>query len=187
MTTTTPSTDLRVVKTIRAIKQALCSIILKTPYKRIRVDMVTKEALINRQTFYRHFSSIDDVFDSIETDMIREMEDSLSDVVSGNLRGGVEVFYHYISADDPVRRKLFFDSGYAFFFRKLSMDYFALDFFMDFGKAKSHRELIPSFVASVATGVYRCGIKDGVSDLRSLSDEAADLLLHGLKGGKRTI
>ena len=48
--------DLRVLKTIRQIDQSLLTCLQQTTFGRITVDMLCKEALINRSTFYRHYA-----------------------------------------------------------------------------------------------------------------------------------
>lgn len=52
----TKGEDLRVVKSIREIKQAFLRLILKKPMDKIKISDIADEALINRKTFYRHFT-----------------------------------------------------------------------------------------------------------------------------------
>ena len=59
------SSDLRVRKSIRDIQRALLELIAKKSYKDIRVNDVIREALVTKKTFYRHFSSLDAVLDSV--------------------------------------------------------------------------------------------------------------------------
>ena len=81
------SSDLRVQKTVKAVKQALVTLIMQKPYRQIRVDELDKEAMINRQTFYSHFASIDNVLEAIGEDMLGELQEGLKALVPGNLRG----------------------------------------------------------------------------------------------------
>ena len=82
------SSDLRVQKSVKVIKTALLTLIMKKPYKKIRVDEITKEAMINRQTFYSHFASIDNVLEAVGEDMLQEMRNDLKPLEPADLRGG---------------------------------------------------------------------------------------------------
>lgn len=82
------SSDLRVQKTVRTVKQSLLTLIMKKPYKKIRVDEITKEAMINRQTFYSHFASIENVLEAIGEDMLSELTEGLKALAPADFRGG---------------------------------------------------------------------------------------------------
>ncbi|MDD7327762.1 MAG: TetR/AcrR family transcriptional regulator [Lachnospiraceae bacterium] len=86
------SSDLRVQKTVKAVKQALVTLIMQKPYRQIRVDELDKEAMINRQTFYSHFASIDNVLEAIGEDMLGELQEGLKALVPADLRGGWRFF-----------------------------------------------------------------------------------------------
>lgn len=58
-----PSTDLRVVKTMKQIDQALLSSLSDTPFEKITVEQLCQVALINRSTFYKYYTSKYDLMD----------------------------------------------------------------------------------------------------------------------------
>lgn len=60
---------------------------MKKPYKKIRVDEITKEAMINRQTFYSHFASIDNVLEAIGEDMLSDLKEGLENLQSADIPG----------------------------------------------------------------------------------------------------
>lgn len=49
--TNMPQTDLRVVKTLKQIDQALLESLSKMPFEKITVDQLCQTAIINRSTF----------------------------------------------------------------------------------------------------------------------------------------
>lgn len=51
------TTDLRVVKTLKQIDQALLESLADTPFEKITVDQLCRAALINRSTFYKYYTS----------------------------------------------------------------------------------------------------------------------------------
>ena len=69
----TKGEDLRVVKSIREIKQAFLRLILKKPMDKIKISDIADEALINRKTFYRHFTVLSDVPKRICSDLAWEL------------------------------------------------------------------------------------------------------------------
>ena len=60
------STDLRVRKTRAAIKDAFEAMMLELPYNKVTVTALCERALINKKTFYRHYSALDDLLEEIE-------------------------------------------------------------------------------------------------------------------------
>ena len=57
--------DLRVIKTRKSIMQAFIKLSDEKDFKNITVKDITQEALINRATFYYHFSDIYDLLDKV--------------------------------------------------------------------------------------------------------------------------
>ena len=55
--------DLRVVKTRRAIRNAFEDILKQKPYTQITVTAIAEKACINRNTFYAHYDSVDDLLE----------------------------------------------------------------------------------------------------------------------------
>ncbi|RZI00587.1 TetR/AcrR family transcriptional regulator, partial [Staphylococcus condimenti] len=48
-------TDLRVIKTKRALSESLFTLLESTMFSSITVNMICEEALVHRTTFYKHF------------------------------------------------------------------------------------------------------------------------------------
>lgn len=65
-------TDLRVVKTLRQIDQALLENLRQRPFPKITVDQLCQSALINRSTFYKYYQ---DKFDLMDRYLGRVMEE----------------------------------------------------------------------------------------------------------------
>ncbi len=58
-------TDLRVTRTIRAIKEAFLKLIIHQPVNKISVAALAKEAEINKGTFYLHYSDLYQLYDEL--------------------------------------------------------------------------------------------------------------------------
>lgn len=72
------STDLRVVRTKRAIETALVSLMATTPLDEVTVQQICASALVNKGTFYRHYR---DKYDVAECVARRELEEFEKTVV----------------------------------------------------------------------------------------------------------
>lgn len=64
--------DLRIVKTRRAIREALLDLMSERELSRITVSELCVRANINRKTFYRHYRVVGDVITQIENDILAE-------------------------------------------------------------------------------------------------------------------
>lgn len=69
--------DLRVIKTQKAIRQALLNLLEKKNLEKITVKEICDQAMISKGTFYYHYRDIDDLF---QTEIVRTFE-SLIDYI----------------------------------------------------------------------------------------------------------
>lgn len=177
----TKGEDLRVVKSIREIKQAFLRLILKKPMDKIKISDIADEALINRKTFYRHFTVLSDVPKRICSDFAEELSEGLKALDPENIRGGVSLFYHLLNTDDPSLKKLFFDNEYLTYFRGLESQFLNDDFFKNFYRRMAVPELGPGYFSAMTDIYLRWRAEEGKkTDLDTLAGQAADLLLNGL-------
>lgn len=70
--------------TRQLIKEAFIHLMTKKPYLEITVSDVVKEAGVARASFYRNFSSVNDVLNDILDKIISGISESILTVVSGN-------------------------------------------------------------------------------------------------------
>lgn len=177
------ATDLRVRKSIRDIKRAVLALIAREPFEQIRIEEIATEAMINRKTFYNHFSSKNDVLDAIEEDLVTSQEQGLKGIAAENLRGGVLLFYHLLDTDDTAYHKLFTEEEYIDFFGKLVNDIFSLEFYRKFYEKAASPEIMPGYFASAAS-IYNAWSKkpSPKESLEELSDVTATLFMKGVQG-----
>lgn len=67
-----PSTDLRVQRTKKVLKDQFKEMFLKMDYEKITIKELCEKAMINRRTFYLHYNSIDDILSEILEEMAEE-------------------------------------------------------------------------------------------------------------------
>lgn len=105
------SIDLRVVKTKRAIYDALVVLLKNNMFEEIKISDICKTALINRSTFYAHFNDKYDLFKSFINDLresfvmeLKEISDNLS--VRDYYLELIGVFLNHIEEKDDVYRSI---------------------------------------------------------------------------------
>ena len=59
-------TDLRVIRTKKAIRDAFCAMIMEMDYPDITIKELTQRAMINRNTFYLHYDSMDALLQELQ-------------------------------------------------------------------------------------------------------------------------
>ena len=69
--------DPRTEKSIRDIKRAMISLIEQESFDQIQAEQIMRAAPVNKNTFYKYFSSKLDVLDAIREDMLSEMQEQI--------------------------------------------------------------------------------------------------------------
>jgi len=68
--------DMRVVKTRRALHQALLTLLKSKSLETISVSALCRQAAVNRGTFYLHYKDVGEVFDEHLRLLLQDLEDS---------------------------------------------------------------------------------------------------------------
>ena len=71
-------TDLRIIKTHKALRESLESLLLEKPLSEITVNEICERAMVRRATFYKHFG---DKYELL-TFILKEMKDEVKDVIA---------------------------------------------------------------------------------------------------------
>ncbi len=80
------STDRRVVRTRKAIRDAFLRLMGEQDYHKITIASIAREADIDRKTFYLHYDSVSDLVDEIVLDEARVMVDGCREAFAGTDR-----------------------------------------------------------------------------------------------------
>lgn len=65
------SKDLRVRRTLNAIRQAFVEMLLEMPYDKITITELSNRANINKKTFYRHYETLDELLEEVQLEYAR--------------------------------------------------------------------------------------------------------------------
>ena len=74
--------DRRVKKTKKAIQDALMTLMDKKNISDITIIELTKEADVNRKTFYNHYSDIYQVMDELENNLVEYLNGLVVDCIA---------------------------------------------------------------------------------------------------------
>lgn len=85
----TGSSDLRVIKTRRTIRETLIVLMGEKELADITVSELSARAMINRKTFYRHYKTVADVVTELENEILAEFSDILRSSNNSVLDAGV--------------------------------------------------------------------------------------------------
>ena len=76
----TVKTDLRVIKTKKAIRDAFAELLSEKDIQKITIKDIADTAVINRKTFYNYYAGVYAVVDEIENEIIMAFNEALRDV-----------------------------------------------------------------------------------------------------------
>jgi AcrR family transcriptional regulator len=90
MSTTSPRTDPRVLRTRQLIRDAFIDLLQEIELEKITVNRIAERATINRVTFYLHYRDIQDMLERMADDMINEIQAILGDVPNQSRSGDMD-------------------------------------------------------------------------------------------------
>lgn len=118
-------TDLRVIKTKRALSESLFTLLESTMFSSITVNMICEEALVHRTTFYKHFYDKYDLLSYL-------LQNITKDYFEKDLRDRIHQPFQSIATfiDFPITKisekqkhdSKFFETGASIFIEKLRQD-----------------------------------------------------------------
>lgn len=105
-------TDLRIIKTYKALTEALKDLLLKKPLTEITVNEICERAVVRRATFYKHFGDkyelLTFILNEMRNDISQKGEQSHLPADNGNLDFYSDIInmLEYMEADEPLFRAL---------------------------------------------------------------------------------
>lgn len=83
--------DVRVVKSKKAIRDALFNILAYKPINKITVKEISDAAGINRKTFYAHYNTIEDIITEMENELVMNIDAYLKNCIISEY--GINPYY----------------------------------------------------------------------------------------------
>ena len=106
--------DLRVVKTKKALHQALLALLKTKSLESISVSVLCRQAGVNRGTFYLHYKDVGALFDEHLHDLLQDLEESyyepyrhVSRLIPGDLDPSTIRIFHHVKKYRPFYEIVF--------------------------------------------------------------------------------
>ena len=107
--------DLRVQRTKDAIRDAFKKLVSSIPYEKITVKQIADRAKINRNTFYLHYETIDDVLFEIQSDYSSRYIKTIKDFnYIKHQEKIVRAFFEFMEAQDDFFKIVTCDSRFDY-------------------------------------------------------------------------
>lgn len=189
--------DLRIRRTKEAIRETFKEMVCEMPYEKITVKEIAERAKINRNTFYLHYETIDDVLKEIQSDY----SERYMKIISGyNLihdqKEIVRTFFEFMEAQDDFFKKITCDSRFDYIREKMQRKVMAntepktektqrterATGSGTIGKDEAVKNIVRAF-SSTSLNLYRQWTEDGKKiPLQEAIELSATLLENGMKG-----
>ncbi len=154
----TKKTDLRIVKTKKALYESLLKLMKDKPFEEIKVSDICEQALINRSTFYSHYQDKYELFssyiDNLKSSLTKELEKNSN--ISNSKEYYIEMvslFLNHVSEKKQVyraimqqnRNSIIMDMIYNAFNEDIAKK-------IEFDENKNHENIPSNFIATFYLG-----------------------------------
>ena len=181
--------DLRVVKTIEAIKGCFEDLICEKDYEKITVKELCERARINKKTFYHYYPTLDDLLAELQFEISSAYIDMIKDFrLPDEIRKVNRAFFEFSCAQGKVFEKITCSSGSYSYIRQKMINRVTSE---TWEKSPAFRKLdrftqsvLLEHVNFINVNIYCKWVADGkrasVEELIALSDKLTCDGLHGV-------
>ena len=178
--------DIRIKKTIRNIHKSFIELFKGKDYEKITVKELIEKAEISKKTFYRYYSSIDNLFLEIQEKITNEYIQKFSLLsFPEDLKNIINTFIDFSEIYGNAHDKIIIDSKNDYVLQKMinniiKKTWEKSDFFKE--TEPYLRNIILSFVFSSILGSYKQWINDGRKiPLQNFIETIESLVYNGIK------
>jgi len=112
--------DLRVVRTRQMIRDAFIDLLEHKSYDKITISELTKQANINRVTFYSHYTDLDDFLSQFVDELIDNIFECMKPLYKQPYKPGFELetlthLLEYIADNEKIYHMMFVSKGIPYF------------------------------------------------------------------------
>ena len=179
--------DLRVQKTIDAISKTLEDMICEMDYEKITVKELCERARINKKTFYRYYSVLDDLLAELQGVMIEEYLERIKNYrIPEDLDKINREFFLYSAEKGSVYEKITCSGSYNYIRNQMVNNVMG----STWGKSTwlqlldtYKQNILLGFVQSASVEMYRKWVADGKKiPLEEIIEISNQLLCTGVNG-----
>ena len=178
--------DIRIKKTIRNIHKSFLELFKEKDYEKITVKELIERAEISKKTFYRYYSSIDNLFLEIQDKITNEYIQKFSLLsFPEDLKNIINTFIDFSEIYGNAHDKIIIDSKNDYVLQKMinniiKKTWEKSDFFKETDPCLCN--IVLSFVFSSILGSYKQWINDGRKiPLQNFIETIESLVYNGIK------
>lgn len=116
--------DRRVIRTKAAIRRTFEQMIVDMDYQKITIKELAQRAGINRKTFYLHYTSLEELFNELQSELVQRLtevvEDATTDKDASRLKQYLICFHNLVMENPLLHKKLMFNTSYDFIFSNVN-------------------------------------------------------------------
>lgn len=156
--------DLRVIKTIKIIKETFKTLIIEKNYEKITIKELTDRAEINKKTFYRYYNSLDDLLLETQNEFSKEYIESVKMYeVPDDLEKINKEFYLFSEKNGEFFEKVTCDINYNYIRQKM-INNVMTSTWEHSEKLKNlseyEKNILFSYIQAASISIYKQWVKD---------------------------
>lgn len=156
--------DIRIKRTKALLESALFDLIKTKPIEKITPTELCRKATINRNTFYSHYTSVKELYDEIENNLIDSLDNSLN--CSNSTIDAITVICKMLKANQKLSAIAFsrqsslkimnraFEMTDKFNMNKMNSE--------DNSLSDNYKKMLSSFTIMGSAAVLECWVKNGM-------------------------
>lgn len=183
-------TDLRVIKTQKAIKKAFREMVMEMDAGKITVKELADRAQIHRKTFYLHYTTLDDLFEDVLDDIAEQYYRAIDRTAPDAPFTEVNrVFFTFMAEREPWEEKMVCDPSYRsysdrLFTATLIHNRSRYNPYSNYSPEEQH--IINTFLSLTSVNIYRQWVADGKKiPLDDLIDLTNRLFMNGISAVRK--
>ncbi|MEZ4519511.1 MAG: TetR/AcrR family transcriptional regulator [Chloroflexota bacterium] len=126
----TPKTDRRILRSRRALNDAILDLLLEKPYEAITIQDITDRADLNRATFYLHYGSKEELVVTALEEQFDQLQSGVPNLAGNDLpavwRSEYLAIFHYVADHADLYKALLGEQGTAYLAYRI-LEYIAQD------------------------------------------------------------
>ena len=179
--------DMRVRRTLTALKQAFEELICEKDYEQIRVKELCDRAMVNKKTFYHYYPTLNDLLAELQSELSSGYIERIRDFTLPDELDKVNREFYLFSVEQGLAyEKITCSGNYSHIRQEMirrviegswgkSKKFMALD--------KYRQNLLINYINTTTVGVYRQWVSDGkVIPIEEMIELSTQLLCDGVNG-----
>ena len=177
--------DLRVIKTRKAIKDAFKEMLNEMNPSEITVSELSERAMIHRKTFYLHYTSIEALFEDMIQDSVSEYAELIDTIEPDAPFTEVNrIFFEFMTTREPYVERMICSPEYNSFTDRMilySLRHNRSRYNPYDGYPPEEQSIINTFLALGSMNIYRRWVQDGKKvPIDKLVDLSGKLMSDGI-------